>query len=122
MEAIKIPTSKELKTEKAEIAKEKFEAEMQRIWVNVWVNEKFERKTIFDLITNIGVKEKIIYWNYVEKPAPIKIRTSEHPTVIKYVVHDYGLVFNNDAAIKHVSQKVFNYCKDVETIKIRERL
>jgi hypothetical protein len=118
---MKIPTSKELKAEKAEIAKQKLEAEMQNAQINVWVNEKFERIALLELITNIGVKEKIVYWNYVEKPAPIKIRTSLNPTVIKSVTHDYGLVFNNGAAIRHVSQKVFNYCSG-EIIKKRERI
>lgn len=88
---MKAITSKELKAEKEEQKRLKLEAEMQKTYINT-INGK---KCLFDLVTSIGVKHKVAYWNYIEVPVKKEERTMNNLTEIRPKTHDYGLIFND---------------------------
>jgi hypothetical protein len=74
------------------------------------------RKTLTDLIDNVGVKTRVKYWNYVERK---DLGTNTYKVVPK--THDYGLIFNDGFEIRHIEAKVFAYLKGVTIERRRER-
>ena len=68
-----------------------------------------------EVIEKFGIKNKIIYFNYVEK----KTKYSIYSSVVEKTI-DKGLLLKNEIVIKHIENKVW---KQIITgvIKIRER-
>jgi hypothetical protein len=94
--------------------------------LNQKVNTLSGKDTLSHLIHRVGVKRGITYYNYVEKYAPKSTRSAIEPTVVKKIVHDYGLEFNDGLLLKHIAKYVFTYAisqgDDVEVTEIKERL
>jgi hypothetical protein len=80
------------------------------------VNTPTGRKRLTDLVDNVGVKSRVVYWNYVQRKKP---GLQEWDT-IKWV-HDRGIIFNDGFQIRHVEPKVYNYLKGIPKTEIRER-
>jgi hypothetical protein len=106
----------ENKTKTPSEAAVKKRAIVRALMYDMIVNTPTGRKRLTDLVDNVGVRSRVVYWNNVQvKRAGIQ----DWQTVKK--VHDHGLVFNNGFEIRHVETKIFNYFKGVEKIEIRER-
>lgn len=71
-------------------------------------------------VAKVGIKNKVLYFNMVERKAPKKEWSILKPTVVKKVIHDYGLIFNDNIEIRHVSKKIFDFYSN-EIIEKRER-
>ena len=91
-------------------------AQVRAMMYDLIVNTYTGRKRLTDLVDNVGVKARVVYWNSVQVKKP---GLQDWQTVKK--VHDHGLVFNDGFEIRHVETKIFNYFKGVEKIEIRER-
>jgi hypothetical protein len=89
------------------------------------------KDNLFNLCDKVGIKQRIAYFNMVEKPVTTKARKAKlaltkdvipPKTEIRKVVHHYGLIFNNGFEIRNVDKKVFDLYKDVEVKEVRERI
>lgn len=87
----------------------------------VMVNTFDGKESLYHLCEEIGIKERVEYFNMIEKLKPKKIRTLLEPTHVIRVVSDRGFVFNNGFEIKGVEAKVFNLYPDIKLKEIRKR-
>lgn len=100
-------------------AEEKREA-LEKYMSETMINTLNGRVSLFDLITKVGVLNKVEYFNYIEKKAPKSVRSIKNPTVTVDETHDYGLKFNDGFEIRHIDKMVFKYCS-AEVLRKRER-
>lgn len=92
-------------------------AKTRALMYDMIVNTPTGRKRLTELVDNVGVKARILYWNSVEVKRP----GIQDWQVVKKP-HDHGLIFNDGFEIRHVDACVYNYFKKVEKIERRERL
>jgi hypothetical protein len=88
--------------------------------LTIFINTVDGRKNLLKLVQSVGIKNKVVYFNKLEKKAPKAVRTMNNPTVIADVAHDFGFIFNDGLEIRHVSKPIFNY-STAEIVKKRER-
>lgn len=95
----------------------KIKEEMRSIYVNTLTG----KSSLFDLCEKIGVKERVRYFNFIERKAPKKEWSIDKPFVVKKITFDYGFRFNDGFEIRHVSRRIANVY-DAPIVEVRERL
>ena len=75
---------------------------------------------MFDLCENVGIKNRVAYWNEEEKALPKSKRSIKNITEVREVIHEYGLIFNNGLELRNIDQKIWSLYS-AEVIRRRER-
>lgn len=78
--------------------------------------------TRYHLCYGVGIKNRVQFFNKVEKPIPLKERQIEYTTRVVEIIHNLGFIFKNGVELVHIEKKVFNNFKDVDIIKVCKRL
>lgn len=95
---------------------EKAEEKMQLTMINTF-DGKF---SLFDLCERIGVRERVEYYNMIEKLGKAGTRPTRLPPPEK-VVHTYGIILNDGFEVKRIEKSVYNLFKNKPLKEVRER-
>jgi len=87
---------------------------MRRIWVHL----PDRSRTLWDLVSDIGVTQRIEYVNNIGRANG---SCDDGGWLIEEKRHDLGLKLNDRTVIKGIDPKHFNFFKEVPIIKIFER-
>lgn len=88
---------------------------------DIIVNTLSGKSSLYDLCEVVGVKERTLYFNIIEKKAPKEVRSICNPFVVVKDVFDRGFVFNDGFEIRHVDSKFWNlYTEAVREVRERK--
>jgi flagellar basal body-associated protein FliL len=88
---------------------------------DIIVNTLSGKSGLYDLCEVVGVKERVLYYNMIEKKAPKKIRTIQNPFVVVKDVFDKGFVFKDGFEIRHVDSKFWSlYNENIREVRERK--
>jgi hypothetical protein len=76
---------------------------------------------LLDLCETIGIKDRVAYFNLIERKVESKSRTMNNDYEVVKLIHDRGLIFNNGLEIRKVDKNIFNLYPSVDIIERRER-
>jgi hypothetical protein len=79
------------------------------------------RISLLDLCEKVGIKNRITYFNFIEKRVESKSRTINNDYKVVKTVHDRGFVFNNGIEIRKVDNNIFNLYPSIDIIERKER-
>jgi hypothetical protein len=82
------------------------------------VNGKFN---LLDLCETIGIKDRITYFNFIERKVENKSRTMNNDYEVIKFIHDRGFIFKNGLEIRKVDKNIFNLYPSIDIIERRER-